>query len=129
MTSPAVKPSFRFSHKQSVGLVFLCTLFGVAAQYLIKTGASALQSASVLDMLRNPPLVAGYSLYGISTAFLILALRDGELSLVYPVISLTYVWVTLVSILVLKESVNTFKIFGVAIICLGVTLLGTGSKR
>lgn len=129
MTSPAVKPSFRFSHRQSVGLVFLCTLFGVAAQYLIKTGANHLQSASVVDMLQNAPLVAGYSLYGISTGFLILALRDGELSLLYPVISLTYVWVTLLSFLVFRESVNAFKIIGVSIICLGVALLGTGSKR
>lgn len=129
MTSPVVKPSFRFTHRQSVGLVFLCTLFGVAAQYLIKIGASSLHSASVLDMIRSTPLVAGYSLYGISTIFLILALRDGELSLLYPVISLTYVWVTMLSIFVLKESVNVFKIAGVAIICLGVALLGTGSKR
>lgn len=88
-----------------------------------------LHSTSVLDMVKIPPLVAGYSLYGISTALLILALRDGELSLLYPVISLTYVWVTLLSIVVFKESVNFFKLCGVAIICVGVTLLGTGSRR
>jgi len=129
VTTAAVRPSFRFSHKQSVGLVFLCTFFGVAAQYLIKSGASQLHTSSVLDMIRIPSLVAGYSLYGISTALLILALRDGELSLLYPVISLTYVWVTVLSILVFKESVNAAKLCGVATICLGVTLLGTGSRR
>jgi multidrug transporter EmrE-like cation transporter len=112
-----------------VALVLLCTLFGVAAQYLIKVGAVALPSASVLDMARNPSLVAGYSLYGISTALLILALRDGELSLLYPVISLTFVWVTILSITVFHETVNAFKITGIAIICTGVALLGTGQKK
>ena len=28
---------------------------------------------------------------------LVLALRDGELSMLYPIIALTYVWVTLLS--------------------------------
>ena len=66
----------------------------------------------------------GLSLYGISTGLLILALRDGELSLLYPVISLTYVWVTILSIFVFKESAHPLKIAGVAIICTGVAFLG-----
>lgn len=39
--------SFRFSHRQSVGLVFLCTLFGVAAQYFIKTSGMQLAARSL----------------------------------------------------------------------------------
>ena len=66
--------SFHFSSRQSVALVFLCTLFGAAAQMLIKSGANALASGSPLAMLTNLPLVAGYSLYGISTVLLVLAL-------------------------------------------------------
>lgn len=127
VTAPTAKPSFRFSHRQSVGLVFLCTVFGAAAQYLIKIGAGLLTSTSVVAMLQTPQLVAGYSLYGISTVLLILALRDGELSLLYPVISLTYVWVTFISIWFFHESVNIFKISGIALIVAGVALLG--SKR
>jgi len=123
--TPTTRTSFRFSHRQSVALVFLCTLFGVAAQYLIKSGASTLNSGSIAEMVTNPPLVIGYSLYGISFALLTLALRDGELSLLYPVISLTYVWVTLLSYFVFHESLNPFKVIGIAIICTGVGLLGS----
>jgi multidrug transporter EmrE-like cation transporter len=118
-------PAFRFTHRQSLILVFICTLFGVGAQYMLKIGASTLHSASALDMLRNPWVVGGYGLYGFSTCFLILALRDGELSLLYPVISLTYVWVTIMSIFVFHESVSAFKLIGIAVICSGVALLGS----
>lgn len=132
MTANSPSPereSFRFSHRQSIGLVFLCTLFGVAAQFLIKTSANSLASLTLAALLTNWALWLGLAMYGISTGLLILALRDGELSLLYPVISLTYVWVTILSILVFHESVNPFKIAGITIICLGVALLGKGGSR
>lgn len=109
-------------------LVFLCTLFGVAAQFLIKSGSSTLMSASVVEMVTNSRIFTGYALYGISTVLLTLALRDGELSLLYPVISLTYVWVTIMSFAVFHEQVTVTKIAGIAIICGGVALLGADRK-
>jgi multidrug transporter EmrE-like cation transporter len=129
LAPPAPKPSFRFSHRQSIGLVFLCTLFGVAAQYLIKSSASGLAEISLHAILTNWPMWLGLSMYGISTGLLVLALRDGELSLLYPVISLTYVWVTILSVAVFKESLDLMKVAGIAVICLGVTLLGLEKKK
>ena len=123
------KKSFHFSSRQSVALVFGCTLFGAVAQILIKSGANTLTSSNPLAMITNLPLVTGYSLYGISTVLLVLALRDGELSILYPVISLTYVWVTFLSLLFFKESMNPYKLLGVLIIVLGVAILGRGRTR
>jgi multidrug transporter EmrE-like cation transporter len=125
----AEQESFHFSPRQSIALVFLCTLFGAAAQVLIKQGANALASGSPLAMVTNPTLVAGYSLYGLSTILLVLALRDGELSILYPVISLTYVWVTLLSLSVFKETVNAWKLSGIAVVVIGVALIGRNSKQ
>jgi multidrug transporter EmrE-like cation transporter len=127
--TPVPRESYRFSHRQSIGLVFLCTLFGVAAQFLIKTSANSLTSITLEALLTNWALWLGLAMYGISTGLLILALRDGELSLLYPVISLTYVWVTILSVLVFNESLNLFKIGGITVICLGVALLGKGSSQ
>ena len=127
MTQP-IPAGFRFSHKQSLFLVFLCTLFGVAAQYYIKIGASGLSSNRLMDIVTNPYLVGGYSLYGLSTVFLTLALRDGELSLLYPVISLTYVWVTILSVTVFHETMSAVKLTGIGLICTGVGLLGSGRR-
>jgi len=121
--------SFHFSARQSVALVFLCTLFGAAAQILIKSGANGLASASPLEMITSAPLVIGYSLYGISTVLLVLALRDGELPILYPVISFTYVWVTLLSLFWFKESANFYKLLGIAVVVVGVAVLGRGAKK
>jgi multidrug transporter EmrE-like cation transporter len=115
-------------------MVFLCTVFGVAAQFLIKSSTShamfnASGGLSLVALLTNYPLWAGLACYGASTVLLILALRDGELSLLYPVISLTYVWVVALSALVFHESLNTGKIAGVALICCGVALLGMEQNK
>ena len=118
------KESFHFSPRQSVALVFLCTVFGAAAQVLIKYGANGLASGSPLEMIASVPLVSGYSLYGISTMLLVLALRDGELSILYPVIALTYVWVTLLSLHFFHEKVNLYKLVGVAVVVAGVAIIG-----
>ena len=123
------RPSFRFSRRQSIALVVGCTLFGAAAQILIKWGANGLVSGSPWAMLSNPALVAGYSLYAVSTGLLVLALRDGELSVLYPIISMTYVWVLLLSVLIFHESINLFKILGVSVIVFGVSFLGRKDKE
>lgn len=114
--------------RRSVALVFCCTLFGAVAQILIKTGANSLAHPSLMAMITSLPLIAGYSLYGLSTVLLVMALRQGELSLLYPVISLTYVWVTVLSVVVFKESVNVFKAAGVLVIVLGVAVLGRENR-
>lgn len=114
-------------------MVFLCTIFGAAAQVLIKMGANNLQHAdlatALLAAIFNAPLMIGYSLYAISTVLLVLALREGELSILYPVIALTYVWVTALSVMVFHESMSFFKAIGVGLIVVGVAVLGRGSRK
>ena len=115
-------------------LVFCCTLIGAAAQVLIKSGANDLGPydsilSTIRGILNNYSLLAGYSLYGISTVLLVLALRHSELSLLYPVIALTYVWVTILAKVVFHEQFNRFKIAGVVVIVAGVALLGRGARE
>src|SRR5579871_5837358 len=94
------------ARRQPVGLVFCCTILGAAAQVLMKTGANHIAQAGLWGMITNLPLMGGYCLYGISTLLLVLALKDGELSLLYPVIALTYVWVTMLSFLIFRDAIN-----------------------
>jgi uncharacterized membrane protein len=86
-------------------------------------------SPQPMALLTNVPLVAGYALYGINTLMLVLALKDGELSMLYPIIALTYVWVTLLSYLVLAEKPNIYKNVGIATIVIGVAVLGRGGRK
>jgi undecaprenyl phosphate-alpha-L-ara4N flippase subunit ArnE len=110
-------------------MVFACTILGAAAQMFFKAGLKVMPHPSVLGVLTNWPLLAGLSCYGLSTLLLVLALRKGELSLLYPVISLTYAWVMILSVMLLNEQLNSFKIAGLATIIFGVCLLGRGPKR
>lgn len=114
--------------EHSVLLVFMCTLIGATAQILLKIGATQLISSNPLRMLMNPWLFSGYALYGMSTVLLILALRKGQLSLLYPVISLTYVWVTILSLLIFKESMNVYKVVGLSVVVAGVAVLGRDAR-
>ena len=102
---------------------------GAAAQILIKLGSHSIgEHASLIDtalgILLTPSLFAGYSLYGVNTVLLVMALRHGELSILYPVITLTYVWVTGLSVFMFHDSMNIWKLLGIAVIIGGVAILG-----
>jgi len=107
--------------------VFACTILGAAAQILMKVGMTHF-TPTLTGIVTNIPLVAGYMLYGVNTLMLVLALRHGELSMLYPIIALTYVWVTLLSYGVLHEQPNWYKNAGIAIIVVGVAVIGRGGR-
>jgi len=112
----------------SIGLVFLCTVLGAAAQILMKRGANHLTGVGWWGILTNLPLMAGYVLYGVNTMLLVTALRRGHLSVLYPIIALTYVWVTILSPMFFVDPLNGFKVAGVALIVGGVSMIGVGTR-
>ena len=86
-------------------------------------------SPHLLALVTNIPLIAGYALYGINTLMMVLALKNGEMSMLYPIIALTYVWTTLASYTLLGEPSNVYKNVGIAIIVLGVAVMGWKGNR
>lgn len=111
-----------------MALVFACTILGAAAQMLMKIGLSHLSPPGLVGYLTSVPLLSGYALYGLNTVLMVFALRDGELSILYPIIALTYVWVTILSVIFFHESMNPFKLAGVAVVVIGVGVLGSGGQ-
>ncbi len=128
-TTNSLQAQERPARQQPVGLVFCCTILGAAAQILMKTGANQMGHAGLIGMATNIPLLAGYCLYGMSTLLLVIALKEGELSLLYPVIALTYVWVTFLSFLIFHDTINPWKLAGISLIVIGVAVLGRGGRR
>src|ERR1700760_4464776 len=85
--------------RKSIYMVLGCTVFAATAQVLMKFGmAHALPRVSPADsstwlpfalaLATDVPLVLGFCAHSINALLLILALREGELSLLYPVIAL-----------------------------------------
>jgi multidrug transporter EmrE-like cation transporter len=78
-----------------------------------------------MGIVQNPKLLLGYSLYGVNTFLMALALKGRELSRLYPIIALTFVWVTMLSLVMLPdEHLNFFRVAGIAFVVGGVSVLG-----
>ncbi len=116
--------------RRSLLLVVAFTLLSATAQVLFKFGTNRLQGhVTALLLATDFPLIFGLALYGIGAALMVLALRHGELSVLYPLISLSYVWVAILSVTVFGEAMNPYKIGGVCVIMLGVGVLGLGAHE
>jgi drug/metabolite transporter (DMT)-like permease len=124
-TNVVPEPGNAFApRRRSVLLISFCTLISAAAQILMKVGMSHVTKLDPIALATNVTLVAGYALYGVFCLMMILALRQGELSLIYPIISLAYVWVTVLSYFIFHDSINPLKLTGIVTIMTGVAMLG-----
>ena len=121
-------------------MVVVCTMLAGAAQILLKFGAlhpmppfapanSATWMPFLMGLLGNVPLIVGYTLHAGNAVLLILALRGGELSMLYPIYALSYVWVTLLSRYYFHDSLNFWKTAGVALVIGGVAYMGRASSQ
>jgi drug/metabolite transporter (DMT)-like permease len=83
----------------------------------------------VKALVTDAPLILGFAAHSMNALLLILALRDGELSMLFPIISLSYVWVSLLSMYFFHEPMNVWKALGILLVIGGVGLLGRASSR
>lgn len=99
---------------------------------LMKAGMKEQEAGSalmlLLGMVTNPKLFLGFALYGMATVLMVAAFKYGELSILYPIISLSYVWVTILSLFILNEALNPFKVAGLLAVMLGVAVLGRSGR-
>ena len=103
-------------------IVLMCAFLGSFGQILFKI-ASAKFSFNLREMITNIPLIIGILLYAASAFGFIWALKYGNLSVLYPVIATSYVWVTILSAFFFKEAITLNKIAGIGLIIAGVTLI------
>ena len=108
-------------------LVLICTLFTSVAQIFYKAGAPKLEF-NIIALITNYPIIIGLILYALGAAILIKALKGADLSILYPVIATSYIWVLIFSAIFFGESLNFLKILGVLVIIGGVIFMGFGSK-
>jgi len=111
----------------AMGLVLLSTLSAAAGQILIKTGVNSL-GWDLISAATNIQLILGYALYALAAAMLVVSLKYGQLSVLYPIYAMNFVWVAVLSPVFFEaDSMNPVKWAGVAAIVLGVSLIGFGS--
>ncbi len=108
----------------AVLLVIFCTLLTSSAQILLKFGALGLPA-----IFSNVPLIIGMLIYGIAAFALIISFKGGEVTVLYPIIATSYVWVTLLSRFYFGEPLIYLKFIGVFAIIVGICFIGFGSKN
>lgn len=117
------------THLKSVFLVLVCTFLGAVAQVLFKFGSNKLLHDGIQGIITNYWIYSGYFCYFLSSILLIIALKNGELSVLYPIIAMTYIWVSLLSPMFFQtDDFSILKFIGLFFIFFGVTSIGVGSK-
>lgn len=110
----------------AIGLVFIGGLIGGLGPIYLKKGSELIKKNQLSTIYKNKLLIIGILIYGISTVIVIPALKGGELSVIYPLVGLSYVWVSIYSIFMLKEKMTLLKWIGIMIIISGISLIGVG---
>jgi len=109
----------------SILLVFFASVIGSFGAVYLKLGAARLDG-SVLSFL-NSRLAIGVALYLGSSVLYALGLRGGQVSVLYPMVALGYIWTILWSKLFFQEALTRNKCVGLGLILLGVLCVGLGS--
>lgn len=113
--------------KKAIMLVITCTILTSIGQILFKYSTARMDSFYAI--ITNIPLILGLIIYLMASVLLIVALRSGHLSVLYPFVALSFVWVTLLSIFLFNEHVATHNWLGIIAIIIGVSLIGMGSSK
>lgn len=114
-------------------ILLIALLFGSFGQIALKAGMSnAPKAGTPLGVLRiiftQPYVLLGLACYASSTLFYLYVIQRADLSLVYPMVSISYVLVTFLSWALLGERVSPYRLIGLILIVVGVSVLALASN-
>jgi multidrug transporter EmrE-like cation transporter len=116
-------------------LVLLAAFIGSFGGVFLKAGSGEVRKGIIyLVIAKEPPffnwrLASGVAMFLLSSYFFVLGIRPpGELSVLYPMVALGYIFTLLWSRIFFKEPLTKMKFVGVFLILVGVFFVGLGSK-
>lgn len=116
--------------------IFLTIIFTVYGQIVIKwqvlkvneVPSEPLQKIAFLcQLLMNPWIITGFMAAFLAAIAWMLAIAKLPLSYAYPFVSLSFVFVSGLSALFFKETLSIYTIMGLALIVLGIVVMGQNS--
>ena len=102
----------------SIVLVLISGFYGALSPIYVKKGLKDLEHKKYSNLL------IGAFIFGSGMLPLIIALKYSELSMLYPLTGLSYVWTAMYSAYFLGEEINKFTWLGIAFTVSGVLLIG-----
>jgi len=116
---------------KAYSLLLVAVVLAVVGQLLLKHGMSRrpdFRLRDIVELIHDYSICGGFCCYGFAMLLYFKVLAKLDLSLAYPTLSLAYVLVIIMSRVVFKESVSPVHWLAVLIICIGVALVGLGSR-
>ncbi|MBX5497320.1 MAG: EamA family transporter [Bryobacteraceae bacterium] len=107
--------------------VLLGSFVGSFGAVFLKAGAEKLHR-NWTSLFFNYRLALGVGLFLLSSYFFVLGVRKGELTVLYPLVSVGYIWTLLWSRIFFGEPLTKSKFVGLGMILLGIVFLGLGSR-
>ena len=111
----------------SMAWVLGASFFGSFGALFLKIGAGKLQK-SIVSVAHQLAAGLGIAFYLFSSVLFVLGVRKGELSVLYPMVSLGSVWTLFWARLVLGEPLTRPKFVALGMILCGIALLGLGTR-
>jgi uncharacterized membrane protein len=105
-----------------IAIVLFCAILAASGQIFFKLSSKSF-SMDPTTWIKNPFFISGIILYATSAVLFIWTLKFGNLSVLYPLIATSYIWVSILSVWLLKEDFPLFKWIGVALIMLGILVI------
>jgi len=115
------------THSWAVVLVLIAAVITALGPIYLKKSTDGGFSFKPKKLVKNRHFIKGVLLYFASTLIFIPALKGGEVSILYPIASTTYIWVCLFSTKLLGEKMNLMKWSGIALIILGAVFVSIGA--
>jgi undecaprenyl phosphate-alpha-L-ara4N flippase subunit ArnE len=110
----------------SILLVLVSSFLGSFGAVFLKLGAEHLKG-NIARLLTNYWLACGICFYLLSSVFYMMGVSQGQLTVLYPMVSLGYIWAILWARLLFKEPFTIAKITGLTLIIFGVSLISFGN--
>lgn len=121
------------------GILVVSVGLAVVAQFTLKAGmnhvgrigggdlATPLEAAA--RVAREPLIWTGLILYGVSAMFWLVVLSRVPLSVAYPFVGMSYLFVVAFSRLILHEQIPALRWAGVVVVAVGIALVGLSFRR
>ena len=111
-------------------IVFISVTLSALAQISFKYGVNGVpfvQDGSIIskawDLFTSPFVVLGLLLYGIGAILWLFALKQIDLSLAYPFVSMSFIMVFCLSVFFLNEPFNVNRLIGTVTIIVGLLFM------
>lgn len=111
----------------SIVLVLVASVIGSAGAVFLKSGAMSLQP-NLSSIVFNWRLALGIVTYMLSSVLFVKGMSNGELSILFPMVSLGYICTLAWSRLFFHEVITRAKVMGIGLILVGIVCLSLANK-